>query len=278
MKTVMPQWMTVRPRVANLIPFPNEGEPIPSVPSGTLLARLLWNCSPVSDAVRDSGSDTYAWLCRDLEYGFANVHPRARSQIRKTSREGSEVVRLHWAEAWPHMKKSIKDTWVRQQRQDIRFFMSHLNVLQRVDRNDWGGAVELWAARRKGKFGGFVVGLQYLETYHILHGFSCNTELNWYPNNLLVFKITDRAFNKLNCLQVNYGVHGFDSERMDGLSYFKKRMGFTLEPCEEEFLCHGSVKVAVKVAALCCRTISRFFPTLSSKSFVRLLKGLSERI
>lgn len=274
---ITPEWIKVRPKVANLIPFPDNEDSVPPVPSCFLIGRIVWDVG-LANKTGCISSDAQAWICRNPDYGYHSIHHRVRSQIRKAEREGSEIIRMSWEEAWPYIEKAVRDTLVRQQRQDVGSFLAYLHDLADVDRHRWRGQVELWAARRDSRIGGLMVGVRHRKTYHILHGFSMSSELRWCPNNLLVYKVTQHAFRELDCLQVNYGVQGLDKGRLSGLAHFKKHMGYQLMPCRETFLAKYWVRFGIMIASHSASACLSLMPSLSRLSFLRTLKGLGARL
>lgn len=273
---IAPRWVEIRSRVAILVPFPEEGEQLPCLPKNFWLGRVVSNAPQQVPDNRHLLSK--AWICRNTLYDYPSLHLKARNQTRKAIKLGAVVEQIGWDEAWPHLPALVDDTFVRQGRSAAQQFVIYLRELMKIDREEWQGSIELWIVRKGDICGAFLIGAKCGNTYHILHQLSISSELEWCPNNLLTFHVVQRSFAELECSQVNYGVDGLDSGKLDGLARFKERMGFSLLPCQEHYIGKPGIILMVKWASWWAKALTRWLPYFERYDSLRQLRMLGKRI
>ena len=257
-----------------ILPFVQKEDAVPPLPRGVWIGRVISDVRP-GGALPDGGAQIQAWICQDAQYDFNTLHVKARNQVRKAIKTGAAVERLGWDEAWRVLPNLIADTFERQGRSAAEQFRWRLDELKCVDGKCWQGKVEIWVAKLpNGTVGSLILGLKDRSTYYILHQLSKTSELEWCPNNLLTFAVTQRALLEWGCKHVNYGVDGLDRGRLDGLARFKQRMGYALLPCSEQYVAARIVLALLRLASDIARRILRGWPRCGRFDLVRQLAGL----
>lgn len=201
-------------------------------PSRRELARVLVGGPAV--AVRyptircGTGREGGLFICSDRNYDLHSLYQKARNQTRR-GMERCTVEKLHFAYVAEYGHRLNVETFLRQGRDP-----------QTITEQEWGRYCkaasenpdfEAWGALVRGHLAALIVTALVEDCFSILHQSSDTKLLKYYPNNALVFTVTQLKLSSPEAAYVSYGRKSLDDT--SGLDHFKLRMGFELKPFKE---------------------------------------------
>lgn len=104
-------------------------------------------------------------------------------------------------------------------------------------------AFEAWGAFYENELAAYVIILKVEDWIHIQVNRSANEFLKYYPNNALVFTITDHFLNERGYTAVSYGLEPLT--RMESLEQFKLSMGYVKEAVTQHIVFAPRLRILV---------------------------------
>jgi hypothetical protein len=239
-------------------------------PSKEEINKLLWGipCFALRffTTVECRGKDSYMIVCSNKHYDITSVDAKyARRQTRR-GLENFQIRQLDFIELGNNNRINT-DTLIRQGRNpDVwteerwKLYCSSANGLS---------GLEAWGAYSGDTLVAFMVGYQMDDYFEILHHSSATDYLHLYPNNALVFFVTQLKLSTSEVNHVSYGPQSLDAP--DSLETFKFRMGYEKLPMKQTIIFHPFI--APFINKISCNLVER----VSSKSksdFWRKLNGI----
>ena len=258
-------WYDIQPGFYFFIPYHRL-----ITPSKEELKKIFWGerCIAVryfttTDSI---GKSSYMIACSDKNYDITSVDAKyARRQTRR-GLENFQIRQLDFKELANHNSINI-DTLIRQERKpgiwtDKRWTRYCMSA-------DGLSGLEAWGAFSGSTLAAFMVAYQMDDYFEILHHSSATETLHLYPNNALVFFVTQHKLSSSEVNHVSYGPQSLDAP--DSLETFKFRMGYQKLPMKQGIVFHPLVKPFIN--NITYKVIQRISMT-STSDFWRKLEGI----
>jgi hypothetical protein len=205
--------------------------------------------------LQDRGKLSYQIVCDTREYGLHVLSANVRSKVRRGLKRCA-VERVSCAVAAVAGRRAHADTLARQGRHGVLAGKSW-------DRF-WAAAaaapgVEVWGAwTAPDVLAAFLVTVTFAESVEFLLARSCSDELHAYPNNALLFHVTEEMLARRGVPLVTFGLESL--EPVAPLDEFKFSMGFCTRPLRQRIVFHPLLRGLLRhaqVRALCHRWAAR---------------------
>ena len=219
-----------------------------SLPYHRLVTPARWELAHVllrgpSVAVRfptipdGPGKEGGLFICSDRNYDLSSLHQKARNQTRR----GLENC----------IVKQVSFDYLAEQGHvlNVETFLRQGRDPQTITEQQWYRYCEAasqipdfeaWGAFVGGCLVAFMVTALIEDCFSILHESSATEDLQYYPNNALVFTVTKLKLSSPEVGYVSYGLKSLDDT--GGLDHFKLRMGFELKPFKEDIVFNPLLK------------------------------------
>jgi hypothetical protein len=190
------------------------------------------------------GKVSYQIVCEDREYRLDHLSANVRSKVRRGLRR-CEVRRVPFDELAARGLAADRDTLARQGR------------LARLSRERWPRywsaaaatpGMEGWAAFVAGEMAAFLVTVQFDDCVEFLLARSRSDLLQAYPNNALLFVVTEEMLVRRRVRAITFGLESL--EPVGPLDQFKFSMGFHQRPIRQRVVFHPLVGVLMRMRPL----------------------------
>ena len=199
------------------------------------------------------GKESYSIMCSDKHYDITSVDAKyARRQTRR-GLESFEIRTLPFRDLATLGNPLNHDTLARQERDPGAW--NEQKWREYCEAADGLEGFEAWGAFSDKSLASFMVTFQMEDVFTILHHSSATEYLRFYPNNALVYFVTQLKLSQPDVHAVSYGPQSLDAP--ESLDTFKFRMGFQKMPMKQAivfnplirpFIC-GPFHKAVQLAA-----------------------------
>lgn len=243
-------WVNLQPFSFLHLPFHKMVEPHPSE-----LQKVFWLGPALLLRYQTTGGEVGRaggiFLCSEKGYGLHSLESKARNQTRR-GLEKCRVGRIEFQALAESGLALLVDTHQRQGRSVPSGVKKKWNQLCAAGAATPG--LEAWGSFVENRLAAFIVGAYVEDCFYILHQGSDSTFLSSYPNNALLFTVTQVKLSESAVNSINYGLKSLDPT--PGLDKFKVQMGY-------ELLARGEV---IEI-----HPILRLGLTLGGKSLLRML-------
>lgn len=194
--------------------------------------------------VDGAGKLSFQIVCDRRGYGLEQLSANVRSKVRRGLRR-CEVGPLPFGQVAAEGARADRDTLARQGR-SVRLAGA------RWDRH-WAAAattpgMEAWAARVSGQLAAFLVTVEFGDCVEFLMARSRDDFLDAYPNNALLFHVTEEMLVRRGVRKVTFGLESL--EPVGPLDEFKFGMGFRPEAIRQRVVFHPMVRALLRRPAL----------------------------
>ncbi len=184
---------------------------------GRLALIIRYNSWEAADTVPG-----YIWIADDRNYDIHSLGGKSRNQTRR-GLEKNLIEEMDFDslshQGWP----MLEETAARQGRIPD-FTPSHWRRYCLAAKNFQD--FEAWGAFSGNRLAAFLAGVRVGDYYYILQQASASMHLGAYPNNALIFTVTQRKLADPEVSVVSYGLDSL--EETPGLQKFKRDMGYKL--------------------------------------------------
>jgi hypothetical protein len=230
-----------------------------------------WPCLGVRFATsfQGGGKLSYQIVCDNREYGLDVLSANVRSKVRRGLKRCT-VAPVPFDVVASAGRRAHADTLARQGRQGV------------LADDRWGRfwsaaaaapGVEVWGAWTAADvLAAFLVTVTFDDSVEFLLARSCSDELHTYPNNALIFQVTEEMLAHRGVPEVTFGLESL--EPVGPLDEFKFSMGFRARPLRQRIVFHPLLRALLRhapVRALFRRWTDRHG---SEKVFWRKAAGL----
>lgn len=212
---------------------------------------LRWPCLGARFAapLHGNGKLSYQIVCDDQDYGLEALSANVRSKVRRGLKR-CEVRPTPFHVLAAAGRHAHEDTLARQGRDGVL-------AGEQWDRF-WKAAAatpgfEGWGAWRGDVLVAFLVTVAFDESVEYLLARSCSHELGAYPNNALIFHVTEEMLVRRSIREITFGLESL--EPVGPLDQFKFSMGFRCRPLRQRVVFHPLLRVLLRQTAV--RTICR---------------------
>ena len=194
--------------------------------------------------IEGPGKASYQIVCDDRDYRVDHLSANVRSKVRRGLRR-CEVRSVPFEELAAHGVAADRDTLARQGRR------------VRLKREQWQRywetaaatpGMEGWAAFAGGQLAAFLVTVRFESCVEFLLARSRSDLLDSYPNNALIFVVTEEMLVRRRLREVTFGLESL--EPVGPLDQFKLSMGFRQRPIRQRVFFHPLLRAIMRVGPL----------------------------
>jgi len=196
------------------------------------------------------GRMSYQIVCDDPAYGLETLSANTRSKVRRGLKR-CEVRATPAAEIALHGRQAHEDTVARQDRAGI--------LAGRAWQTFWSAVgetpgMETWGAWCDDKLAAFLVTMRFGDSVEFLLARSRDDTLGNYPNNALLFTLTEEMLVRRKLREITFGLESL--EPVGPLDQFKFSMGYRTKPLRQRVVFHPVLAAVLRtptVRGLCLR-------------------------
>jgi hypothetical protein len=196
-----------------------------------------------------SGKRSYQIVCDDAAYGLESLSANVRSKVRRGLKR-CRVEALSFAVLQEAGRRAHEDTVARQGRPGV-LAGEHWERFCRAAASTHG--FEAWGAWSGDTLAAFLVTVTFDDAVEFLLARSRSDALNAYPNNALLFTVTEEMLVRRRQPQITFGLESL--EPVGPLDEFKFSMGFRAQPLRQRVVFHPILGALLRQPAV--RTLVR---------------------
>ncbi|MBI3782719.1 MAG: hypothetical protein HY270_04885 [Deltaproteobacteria bacterium] len=190
------------------------------------------------------GMASYQIVCDNRSYGLEALSGNVRSKVRRGLKRCT-VGAVDFSVLATAGRKAHGDTLARQGRDGV------LDG-ERWDRF-WAAAAatpgfEAWGAWNGDTLAAFLVSVAFGDSVEFMLARSCTDELGAYPNNALIYTVTEEMLIRRGLREVTFGLEAL--EPVTALDEFKFGMGFSKRPLRQRVFFHPVLGAMLRVSSV----------------------------
>jgi hypothetical protein len=185
------------------------------------------------------GKLSYQIVCERRDYGFDTLSANVRSKVRRGLKR-CQVGPVEFPVLATAGRRAHEDTLLRQGRDGgpgdrwNRFWTAAAAT----------PGIEAWAAWSGDVLAAFLVTVTFDDSVEFLLARSCSDELGAYPNNALIFYVTELMLVDRGVGEITFGLESL--EPVAPLDQFKFSMGFERRPLRQKVVFHPLVRALLR--------------------------------
>jgi hypothetical protein len=194
--------------------------------------------------LESEGKLSYQIACARRDYGLEQLSGNTRSKVRRGFKR-CDVGPVPFATIAAAGKQAHEDTVARQGRDGVlsgegwqRFFSAAGQA----------AGMEGWGAWHGGTLAAFLVTVTFDDAVEFLLARSCNDTLGAYPNNALIYWVTEEMLVRRAVREVTFGLESL--EPVAPLDQFKFSMGFERRPLRQRIVFRPAVAALLRRRAV----------------------------
>ncbi len=236
-------WYEAAPRFLLAIPS-HRALHLPAAEASALIRReklagLRYVCAPA-----DGGRPSFQLACDTPDYALEKLSANARSKIRRGLGR-NEIRRVSGRELVAVAEKAFVETMERQNRASAAAVETWRRMLAAADDQP---AIEIWTAWHEGEFASYLIAVRIDDVCEFFQARSANHQLKHYPNNALIYTLTEEMLVRRGIREVTFGIES--PEPVEELDAFKLQMGFRKKPVQQRVVFHPALRAAFALAPL----------------------------
>lgn len=236
-------WYEAAPRFLLAIPS-HHALHLPAAEASELIRRerlagLRYIC-----AEADGGRASFQLSCETADYSLEKLSANARSKIRRGLGR-NEIRRVSGQELAAVAEGAFVETMQRQNRESAAALETWRRMLTAVDAEP---AIEIWTAWHEGEFACYLIAVMIDDVCEFFQARSVNHMLKHYPNNALIYTLTEEMLVRRGLREVTFGIES--PEPVEELDAFKLQMGFRKKPVRQRVIFHGLLRAAFAIAPI----------------------------
>lgn len=239
LKTSFGCWVNLQPFSFLCLPFHRLVAPRPAdlQKAFWLGPALLLRYQAADGEVGRAGG---IFLCSKKDYDLNSLDSKARNQTRR-GLEKCRVERIEFQALAEAGLLLLVGTYQRQGRNVPSSVETKWNRLCSAGAHTPG--LEAWGSFIENRLAAFLIGSYVEDSFYILHQGSDSALLGDYPNNALLFKVTQIKLADPAVNSINYGLKSLDPT--PGLNKFKVQMGYEMIPRQEVIVIHPLLRAVL---------------------------------
>jgi hypothetical protein len=187
------------------------------------------------------GSESWQMVATGSDYSLENFSANTRSKIRRGLKK-NEIRRISGQELKTAGEQAFLDTVSRQGRAD-RYGLERWHRL--LDAADAEPAIEIWSAWHEDKMAAYLLIMPFEDSCEFYEARSRNDTLKAYPNNALLYTVTEDILVKRGISEITFGIEGL--EDLDSLDAFKLAMGYYRKPVRQHVMFRPALTAALAI-------------------------------
>ncbi len=194
--------------------------------------------------LESTGKLSYQIVCDNQRYGLEALSANVRSKVRRGLKR-CEVAAVPLPKIADAGRRAHQDTLARQGRDGVldgsrwdRFWLAAAST----------PGFEGWGAWIGDALAAFLVSVTFDDSVEFLLARSCTDDLGAYPNNALIFHVTEEMLVRRRVREITFGLESL--EPVGPLDQFKFSMGFRPRPLRQRIVFHPLLRVVLRHAAV----------------------------
>lgn len=190
--------------------------------------------------LQGSGKLSYQIVCDNHTYGLEALSANVRSKVRR-GKKRCQVGPVPFSVIATAGRRAHQDTLTRQGRDGVlagakwdRFWAAAAETIGFEGWGAWSGDV----------LAAFLVSVTFDEGVEFLLARSCSDELGAYPNNALIFHVTEEMLQRRGVPEITFGLESL--EPVGPLDEFKFGMGFRRRPLRQRVVFHPVLRALLR--------------------------------
>jgi hypothetical protein len=188
---------------------------------------------------QDRGRTSWQMSATGATYSMEDFSGNTRSKIRRGIKN-HEIKRVSGRELAAAGEQAFLDTVERQGRAD-RYGVDRWHRL--LDAADQTPGIEIWSTWHDGTLTAYLLIMVFEDSCELYEARSRNDALRLYPNNALIYTVTEDILTRRKLAEVTFGIEGL--EELDTLDQFKLAMGFVQNPIRQHVIFHPALRTAL---------------------------------
>ncbi len=210
---------------------------------------------------------SFQMVASGSDYTLDKLASNARSKIRRGLKR-HEIRPITGEELKTAGREAFTDTLARQDREKTYPFEKWHRVLEAVDREP---GVEIWSAWFEGELAAYLMVFLIDDVCEFYQARSRNALLKHYPNNALVYYLTEEMLVRRGLRQVTYGIESL--EETESVDSFKLSMGYVKKPFAQKIVFHPAIDTVLRIPGV-VRGVEWMGTRETSASYWRKAYGL----
>jgi len=187
----------------------------------------------------NAGRTSWQMSATGADYSMDAFSGNTRSKIRRGLK--SHEIRLIRGEELARVgERAFLDTVERQGRAGRYGLERWHRLLAAADR---APGIEIWSAWHEGALSAYLLIMVFEDSCELYEARSSNEGLKHYPNNALIYTVTEDLLVHRKLREVTFGIEGL--EELDTLDQFKLAMGFVRKPIRQTVIFHPALRAAL---------------------------------
>jgi hypothetical protein len=192
----------------------------------------------------DGGRQSFQITASGTDYSLDRLSANTRSKTRRGLKR-NEIRRIRGAELIEHGQQAFVETMERQGRASEEAVSAWRRLMEAADREE---AVEIWSAWHEGELASYLLAMFLDDVCEFYQARSRNDLLKHYPNNALIYTLTEEMLVRRGVRQVTFGLESL--EDVADLDRFKFSLGFEATPVRQKVVFHPTLRTALAVPPL----------------------------
>ncbi len=192
----------------------------------------------------DGGKASFHLSCSDSAYSIEKLSANTRSKVRRGLAR-NEMRRIRGAELLEVGQGAFMETMQRQNRASASTLETWKRMLRAADEEP---AVEIWSAWHEGEFASYLITINIDDVCEFFQARSRNELLKHYPNNALIFHVTEEMLVRRRIREITFGIES--PEDVEDLDAFKLALGYEKKPVRQRIIFHPALRAALGLSPL----------------------------
>lgn len=185
------------------------------------------------------GRESWQVIASGADYCLEGFSGNTRSKLRRGLKK-NEIRRISGKELMEVGEQAFLDTVERQGRAERYRLDRWHRLLSAADR---APGIEIWSAWHEGTMAAYLLVMVFEDVCELYEARSRNDMLRHYPNNALIYTVTEDMLVKRAKREVTFGIEGL--EELDSLDSFKLAMGFSKKLIHQNVIFHPAINTAL---------------------------------
>ncbi|HYC56540.1 MAG TPA: GNAT family N-acetyltransferase [Candidatus Binatia bacterium] len=189
----------------------------------------------------DGGKSSFHLACSDPAYSLEKLSANTRSKVRRGISR-NEIRQITGKELLGLGRGAFIETMERQKRASAGALEQWERLLRAADESE---AVEVWSAWHEGEFASYLITIRIDDVCEFYQARSRNELLKHYPNNALIYTLTEEMLVRRGIREVTFGLES--PEPVEELDAFKLALGYEKKPIRQRVVLHPMLRGALSL-------------------------------
>jgi hypothetical protein len=190
------------------------------------------------------GRPSFHLVCDTPGYSLEHLSANTRSKVRR-GLSRNEIRQVTGRELAGLAESAFVETMERQNRASLAALETWRRMLAAADAEP---AIEIWTAWHEGEFASYLIAVRIDDVCEFFQARSVNRLLKHYPNNALIYTLTEEMLVRRGVREVTFGIES--PEPVEELDQFKLQMGYRKKPVLQRVVFHPLLARAFSFAPI----------------------------